>query len=135
MIRMTTAITSRRWIKPPPMWPMKPRSQRMTKMTIIVQSMGIPFCLVKLSPGHLSRGSSTCQAFSEVNHACKVTGQRDHTRPANIKLLAGNFRDRALQKSGGRVRWQYGAPLASAAAIHFEDHVSGDNQTLYEVSA
>jgi len=67
--------------------------------------------------------------------AARLQGSRDHTRPANVKLLAGNFRDRALQKSEGRVRWQYCSPFASAAAIHFEDHVSGDNQTLHQVSA
>ena len=39
MMMMTTAITSRRWISPPPMWPMKPRSQSTTRITIIVQSM------------------------------------------------------------------------------------------------
>jgi hypothetical protein len=80
-------------------------------------------------------GKFSANKLIGVNHGCKIKGQRDHTRPANIKLLAGNFRDRALQKSGGRVRSQYCSPFASAAAIHFEDHVSGDNQTLHEVSA
>ena len=45
MIRTTTAITSRRWIRLPPTWPMKPRSQRTMRMTIMVQSMGYVFPL------------------------------------------------------------------------------------------
>src|SRR5947209_19317430 len=65
MTRMTTATTSRRWIKPPPTWPMKPISQSTTRMTIIVQSMGIPFDSVKLSSANLSSRLSTRQAFSE----------------------------------------------------------------------
>jgi len=39
MITMMTAITIRRWISPPPTWPMKPRSQSTSRMTTIVQSM------------------------------------------------------------------------------------------------
>jgi hypothetical protein len=47
-------------------------------MTIIVQSMGIPFGWVKLSSAYLFRGSSTRQAFSEHrrtikrNHGCEL---------------------------------------------------------------
>ena len=37
----------------------------MTKMTIIVQSMGFPFGWVKLSSAYLFRASSVRQAFSE----------------------------------------------------------------------
>jgi hypothetical protein len=66
MIRTTTATTSSRWIKLPPTWPMKPRSQRMTRMTIIVQSMSIPFGSVKLSSAYLFRDSSPRQAFSKI---------------------------------------------------------------------
>jgi hypothetical protein len=58
-------MTSRRWIKPPPMWPMKPKSQRTTRMTNIVQSMGFLSVGMKLSSAYLSSGLSTCQAFSE----------------------------------------------------------------------
>jgi hypothetical protein len=65
MISRTRATTSRRWIKLPPMWPSKPTSHSTSKMTIIVQSTGIPFDWVKLLPVHLSRDSVTRQAFSE----------------------------------------------------------------------
>jgi RNase P/RNase MRP subunit p30 len=47
MIKTTTATTSSRWIKLPPTWPRKPRSQSTTKITIIVQSM--VFLSVKLN--------------------------------------------------------------------------------------
>ena len=42
MIRMTTATRSRRWMRAPPKWPMKPRSQSTTSMIIIVQSIDMP---------------------------------------------------------------------------------------------
>jgi len=38
MITMIRAITRRRWIRPPPTWPRKPRSQSTTRIRIIVQS-------------------------------------------------------------------------------------------------
>jgi len=42
IIRTMTAITNSRWIKLPPTWPSKPRSQSTSKMTIIIQSTGVP---------------------------------------------------------------------------------------------
>src|ERR1035438_10444521 len=39
MIRTTTAMTNKRWIRLPAMWKLKPRSQRIKRMTKIVQSI------------------------------------------------------------------------------------------------
>jgi len=39
MTSTMTAITSSRWINPPPTWPRKPRSQRMMRITNIVHSI------------------------------------------------------------------------------------------------
>src|SRR5579862_9117114 len=39
MIRTTTAMTRSRWISPPAIWKLNPRSHRISRMTKIVQSM------------------------------------------------------------------------------------------------
>src|SRR5271166_4324822 len=39
MTRTTTAMTSKRWIRPPAMWKLKPRSHRTKRITKTVQSM------------------------------------------------------------------------------------------------
>ena len=39
MTKTMTAITSSRWINPPPTWPRKPRSQRMRRITNMVHSI------------------------------------------------------------------------------------------------
>ena len=66
-------------------------------MTIIVQSMGIPFGWVKLSSTYLSIGLRTRQAFSEfpspngLNHGCKAKFySRSHDAVIRVYDSAGN---------------------------------------------
>ena len=46
MTKTMTAITSSRWINPPPTWPRKPRSQRIRRITNIVHSINFTSGLI-----------------------------------------------------------------------------------------
>src|ERR1700730_1032158 len=78
----TTAITSRRWIRAPPTWPIKPRSQSTTKMTIIVQSIDVSFGCVKLSSAYLSTVLFICQDFSDTQNDSGRSGRGVSCYPA-----------------------------------------------------
>src|SRR3977135_1757478 len=86
-----TAITSRRWIKLPPTWPMKPRSQSTIRMTIIVQSMGNPLGGVEPSSLVLSRGCLLAKPFPNIeSNSCYPTRIHEVTDPLRqIKIVDG----------------------------------------------
>jgi|SRR6516225_3687300 len=124
-----TAITSRRWIKLPPTWPIRPRSQSTTRMTIMVQSMDNPFGSVESSLLVLSRGYLLSKLFRPLSRA--IVSARSVTVPqlkfrtpqsitcrSDKEILAFFFarREGIVDLSGNRypggdfVTWQFTTP-------------------------
>src|ERR1700730_17274204 len=113
MIMMMTAITIRRWIRPPPTWPMKPRSQSTSRITTIVQSMVfLSIELAVIAPERRDSIKQKLSAWRAINkqpimagaaHADLSFGPQYHQRLLDTvccHLVAGRVRDQEVGLSG-----------------------------------
>ena len=97
MTRITNATTSIKWMRPPPIWRLKPKSHKIPRTTKIVQSIFILLCELSALPKFRSGGRSA----SECSGCCSRESASFEfamlSRIAHLRLVA-LFRRRDPQR-------------------------------------
>lgn len=99
MITTMTAITRRRWIRPPPTWPRKPRSQSTTKITTIVQSMMfLSIELAAIATQRLDSIKQKIEICAPLNALCSHLPSPNSRSPALSSSLFASVRCDPISK-------------------------------------
>ena len=71
MTRITNATTSSKWMRPPPIWRLKPKSHKIPRTTKIVQSIFVLLCELSALPKFRSgrRSASECSGCCSCESA------------------------------------------------------------------
>lgn len=88
MTRITNATTSNKWMRPPPMWRLKPKSHKIPRTTKIVQSIFILLCELSALPKFRSgrRSASQCSGCCSRESASFEFAML--SRIAHLRLVA-----------------------------------------------
>ena len=93
MISTTTATTSKRWIRLPAMWKLKPSSHKISKITNTVQSIEAPFC---------AENARQTAASSHPVIPANVSGHCDCRQPQRSKTLVRTTRTPKMPRKSRR---------------------------------